>query len=229
VPLLRIKKDVAIDPRVLLLTQIRAPLQGESDSSLLFMREHYTYRGGKTTLFHQVRSFGPSMVAPRDCALFQTWEENEDGSIYVAAKSVEGNIPLKSIPGAVRAPVLLFGMQIIPKTVTVRSFLSSTEVEGCEVTVLSHSPFKGFVPGFAAKQFVISQVFSYLASAEITAKALEQEGNLDDLINRYVIYPDEPSGPLVSDDEEEADGDKAEEEEDAPTPAEVAPEIAAEA
>ncbi len=212
VPLVRVVKDIPVDPKVLLLTQIRAPLLGETDPSVLYMREHYAFRGGKTTLFHKVNKLGPGMVAPRDVALFQTWDMDADGTITLAARSVDGSLPAKAVPGAVRGSVLLFGMQIKPKTLSKPSSFFSfdktpTEVEGAEVTIISHSVMKGFVPTFLAKGYMLQEVFGYLNSVEITAAALEKQGDKEEQIKRFVLYP--------NGDEEEEEEENEEEQEQA--------------
>eukprot|EP00514_Thraustochytrium_sp_LLF1b_P011605 CAMPEP_0184551350 /NCGR_PEP_ID=MMETSP0199_2-20130426/24723_1 /TAXON_ID=1112570 /ORGANISM="Thraustochytrium sp., Strain LLF1b" /LENGTH=340 /DNA_ID=CAMNT_0026946499 /DNA_START=118 /DNA_END=1136 /DNA_ORIENTATION=+ len=207
IALTRVKKDIPVAPRAVLLAQIRAQLMGATSPEVLYMREHYNFRGGKTNLFHVVKNYGPGMIAPRDMVLLHTWEEAEDGTITIAAKSVDGTIGEKVVTGTVRASVLLFGMQIKPKEVDTSSFFSKSTTDGSEVSVLNHMLLNGFVPSAVSKQLVLGEVTGFLKSVETTAKALAQDDEIEELITKYVIYP---GGPDI-DEKEEEEAEEAEE------------------
>lgn len=193
-PLLRAERTLAATPRLILLSQIRADQAGLVDSSLMYMREHYTYRGGQASIIHSVKRFGSSIVANRDFALFQTWTEDKDGVITLAIKSVENTLPKNIVPGAVRAQRILFGMQIKPQEVEVKSFFGSvSKVPGSQITVVSHMRFAGILPSLLQKLYTIGEITSILNALD----GVKDTPATEDLIQRFIDNPD-------SDDESEA-------------------------
>ncbi|GBG33150.1 START domain containing protein [Hondaea fermentalgiana] len=192
IPLVRIEKEVSADPRAILLSQIRAAHAGNADPSVLYMREHYTYRGGQSSIMHVVKRFGSTVVSNRDFTVFQTWAEADDGTITFAVKSVDETLAKKIVPGAVRGQRLLFGMQIRPAKVTKTSFFGATsETDGAKVVAVSHALLGGYLPVFLQKQYVVSEILSILSTLD-GAKPLP---DTTELIERFIENPD-------SDDEE---------------------------
>eukprot|EP00512_Aurantiochytrium_limacinum_P005747 CAMPEP_0171514122 /NCGR_PEP_ID=MMETSP0959-20130129/2652_1 /TAXON_ID=87120 /ORGANISM="Aurantiochytrium limacinum, Strain ATCCMYA-1381" /LENGTH=363 /DNA_ID=CAMNT_0012052379 /DNA_START=46 /DNA_END=1137 /DNA_ORIENTATION=+ len=176
-PLLRAERTLAATPRLILLSQIRADQAGLVDSSLMYMREHYTYRGGQASIIHSVKRFGSSI-----------------GVITLAIKSVENTLPKNIVPGAVRAQRILFGMQIKPQEVEVKSFFGSvSKVPGSQITVVSHMRFAGILPSLLQKLYTIGEITSILNALD----GVKDTPATEDLIQRFIDNPD-------SDDESEA-------------------------
>jgi len=196
VPMIRVTKEVAAKPYTVLLSQIRCTQKGAIDPALLYEREHFKFRGGQTFIFHSVKAYGTSMIADRDFVTLLTWDEDEDGTIFVAASSVQSIKP-NVVAKTVRGERLLFGMKITPKKVTKSSLFSKAEVEGSEVVVLNHTNFKGYVLAFVQKNFALNEVMNFFSNVESFSEGLEKSGSLEDLIAKFVMEPE-------ADDREEA-------------------------
>uniref|UniRef100_A0A7S3PF00 START domain-containing protein n=1 Tax=Aplanochytrium stocchinoi TaxID=215587 RepID=A0A7S3PF00_9STRA len=185
--LYRATVKIPVSPRQLLVTQVRAPILGETDDSLVYMREHYNFVGGKTSLVHSVRKLAPiGSVSLRDYFDLTNWEEEEDGTIYYTSQSVK--VDVGKLPGTVHGQNLLYGMIMKPAKVSSGGgFLSgSKEVDGTELTVFSQTNFNGWLPSAVVNWYAPSLLAAQIRSAENAAKAIIDDGSDSKMIRKYV-------------------------------------------
>jgi len=185
----RLKMDVKVDPQILLCSFLHMGSLGACDSSVLYAREHYSYRGDQTSLIHIVKSYGPSIVANRDLVYIQSWMEEPDGTIVLACKSVDNIIPSKAVPGCVRAHTELFGLQIRPKTIEVTSFLGKkSTIQGCSVVMVDQTHFHGMVPNMVVNKFTPKTLSGFLTKVESASVGWVSNGVITPLIDKYVLH-----------------------------------------
>mmetsp|Transcript_13666 Transcript_13666/g.15548 ORF Transcript_13666/g.15548 Transcript_13666/m.15548 type:complete len:330 (+) Transcript_13666:209-1198(+) len=187
--LYRASTTLPISPRQLLVTQIRAPLQGQNDDNLVYMREHYNFVGGHTSLVHYITKVAPfGSVSLRDFFDLTNWEELEDGSVIFTSQSVKVNVG--KIPGSVSGQNFLYGLYMKPKSVTKRGNMlglgASEEVEGTELYVFSQTNFSGWLPSFVVNWYAPGLIINKIKSAEKAATAMIKDNNSEKFIRRYV-------------------------------------------
>ncbi|GBG23816.1 Hypothetical Protein FCC1311_000362 [Hondaea fermentalgiana] len=186
VPYVRVQARLDVPARVLLLTQIRASLAGESDPYLVYAREHYRFRGDQTILLHSIRD-GPALCATRDFAELLAWEERADGTIVVAAVSIVNVVPRKSIPGVVRAQTRIRGMVIRPLVEEKRTLLGGKSIHSiCDVVAVSSVDPRGWAPRWLWNASPRKTLANQLLGAERVAKRLVKEHQADQLVRQHI-------------------------------------------
>jgi len=190
-PLLRITTTMDVPPIAILVSQLRTSFQGEVDETLQFADVQFKF-GSETRLCYSVRQPGVAFSRLRDFVELYSFKENADGSIVIAARSVL-NLDADAGKGFVRATTHIFGLYIEPREIVSRSIFGGNEKKvGSTVTLLSCVDQGGWMPGFAFRRAHRKNLAKMLLNTEKLCLKLVKEGNLDELIEKYVYEGDVP-------------------------------------
>jgi len=193
VPFLRMRSTLCISPKLLLLTQIRADIRGMADDSLMYMRDHFTFRDGRAHLFHCIRGSISLLNSPRDFCDLTSWDEHPDGTIVVASTAVLNCVPKKLIAKCVQGQNRITGMVIRPKLIETKSFLGSvtSTIEACEVILVCSVDPGGWAPKSMFNQK--KEMARFLSNCERTGKDLQKSGKATKLVKRHILRCEESS------------------------------------
>jgi len=187
VPVLRVVAHVPVPPREFLLSQIRADLRGSSDKSIRYIREHYKFGLGRSSIVHIINAAPMALCNARDFCDLVSWGESSDGTIVIAQQSITNCLPVNVVKGCVRAKTHVWGMVVEHAPVQVdKLFAKSESVQGSRVTLVSDVDLAGWMPKAAAASSRKKAAAQYILDCARAILALPRE-EVDLLLEEHVV------------------------------------------